>query len=258
VIGHLGAETKFWSFHRNWWKYTRPPIILTSAYILACRASTSSRYSTGETPPKKAGRHELCLHLRSTWQRGNLSTRIWTRALQQVQEEVSSWRFCQAQTAQIRWYFTRRGYFNAHQDFIVRLYFCQTPTFCKSANILCICQYFGRRQHFVNPPTFSWQRQHLGVRQYFHEMPIFWKSAYIFMRRQYFGILPTFCKSANGLWICLIFVAAKICVYFQYLFMHLSMRQYFWRNCFNLRFKIDIVLMIIWSIVIIINFVLTL
>jgi hypothetical protein len=60
------------------------------------------------------------------------------------------------------------------------------------------------------------------------------------------------------LWICLIFVAANICVYFQYLFLHLSMRQYFWRNCFVLRFKIDIVVMIIWSIVIIINFVLTL
>jgi hypothetical protein len=36
------------------------------------------------------------------------------------------------------------------------------------------------------------------------------------------------------------------------------MRQYFWRNCFNLRFKIDVVVMIIWSIVIIINFVLNL
>ncbi len=34
------------------------------------------------------------------------------------------------------------------------------------------------------------------------------------------------------------------------------MRQYFWRSCFNLRFKIDVV--VIWSIVIIINSVLTL
>ena len=50
----------------------------------------------------------------------------------------------------------------------------------------------------------------------------------------------------------------QICVYFQYLFMQLSMHQYFWRNCFNLRFKIDTVVMIVWSIVIIINFVLTL
>ncbi len=36
------------------------------------------------------------------------------------------------------------------------------------------------------------------------------------------------------------------------------MRQYFWRNCYDLKFKIDVVVMIIWSIVIIINFVLTL
>jgi len=56
--------------------------------------------------------------------------------------------------------------------------------------------------------------------------------ASILGRRQYFMIL-------------LDFVAASICVYFQYLFMHLSMRQYFWRNCFDLRFKIDIVVMII-------------
>jgi hypothetical protein len=41
------------------------------------------------------------------------------------------------------------------------------------------------------------------------------------------------------------FVAANICVYFQYLFMHLCMHQNFWRNYFDLRFKIDIVVMII-------------
>ena len=62
--------------------------------------------------------------------------------------------------------------------------------------------------------------------------PIFYVFADILGRRQYFMIL-------------LDFVAANICVYFQYLFMHVSMRQYFWRSCFNLRFKIDIVVMII-------------
>jgi hypothetical protein len=45
--------------------------------------------------------------------------------------------------------------------------------------------------------------------------------------------------------ILLDFVVANICVYFQYLFMHLSVRQYSWRNCFDLRFKIDVVVMII-------------
>jgi hypothetical protein len=122
---------------------------------------------------------------------------------------------------------------------------------------LCICQYFHETSIFWNPPIFSWdanilesakifmRRQYCGICQYFHETPIFWKSAYI-------------CVSANNLWICLIFVAANICVYFQYLFMHLSMHQYFWCNRFNLRCKIDVVLMIIWIIVIIINFVFTL
>jgi hypothetical protein len=34
---------------------------------------------------------------------------------------------------QFRWFFTWRGDFNARQDSIVRLFFCETPTFCKSA-----------------------------------------------------------------------------------------------------------------------------
>ncbi len=62
--------------------------------------------------------------------------------------------------------------------------------------------------------------------------PLFYVFANILGRRQCFMNL-------------LDFVAANICVYFQYLFMHLSMRQYFWRNCFDLRFKIDTVVMII-------------
>jgi hypothetical protein len=49
---------------------------------------------------------------------------------------------------QIRWYFTRRGDFNARQDSIVHLYFWKAPTFFKSAYIS------GKRQHFVNPPIF--------------------------------------------------------------------------------------------------------
>ncbi len=62
--------------------------------------------------------------------------------------------------------------------------------------------------------------------------PIFHVFANILGRRKYFMILFDF-------------IAANICVYFQYSFMHLSMRQYFWRNCFNLRFKINVVVMII-------------
>ena len=56
---------------------------------------------------------------------------------------------------------------------------------------------------------------------------------------------------------CLIF-AANICVYFQYLFMHFVCANIFGANVWKPRFKIDVVIMIICSIVIIINSVLTL
>ena len=54
------------------------------------------------------------------------------------------------------------------------------------------------------------------------------------------------------------FCAANICEYFQYLFMHCVCANIFGAIVFNLRFKIDVVVIVIWSIVIIINSVLTL
>jgi hypothetical protein len=56
---------------------------------------------------------------------------------------------------------------------------------------------------------------------------------------------------------CLIF-AANICIYFQYPFMHVVCADIFGANVLKPRFKIDVVIMIICSIVIIINSVLTL
>jgi hypothetical protein len=56
---------------------------------------------------------------------------------------------------------------------------------------------------------------------------------------------------------CLIY-AANICVYFQYPFMHIVCTNIFCANVLKPRFKIDVVIMIICSIVIIINSVLTL
>ncbi len=101
-----------------------------------------------------------------------------------------------------------------------------------------------KRQYFGIPAEFSWSANILGFRLNFHEAPIFYVFANILGKRQYFMIL-------------LDFVAANICVYFQYLFMHLC-TNIFGAIVLKLRFKIDIVVMIIWSIVIIINFVLTL
>jgi hypothetical protein len=51
---------------------------------------------------------------------------------------------------------------------------------------------------------------------------------------------------------------ANICVYFQYLFMHVVCANIFGANVLKPRFKIDVVIMIICSIVIIINSVFTL
>jgi hypothetical protein len=48
------------------------------------------------------------------------------------------------------------------------------------------------------------------------------------------------------------FVAANICVYFQYLLMHFVCANIFGANVLKPRFKIDVVIMIICSIVIII------
>ncbi len=53
------------------------------------------------------------------------------------------------------------------------------------------------------------------------------------------------------------FFAANICVYFQYLFMHFVCANIFGENVLKPRFKVDVVIMIISSIVIIINYVLT-
>ncbi len=47
--------------------------------------------------------------------------------------------------------------------------------------------------------------------------------------------------------------AANICVYFQYLFMHVVCANILGANVLKPRFKIDLVIMIICSIVIIIN-----
>ncbi len=54
------------------------------------------------------------------------------------------------------------------------------------------------------------------------------------------------------------FVAENICVYFQYLFVHFVCANIFGAIVLKPRFKIDVVIMIICSIVIIINSVLTL
>ncbi len=144
--------------------------ICVAAWILdtCTNFDRSGRYSTVETPPIKAERPELSDHLRSTCLRGNTFTRIWTRALQPDQEEVSSWRFCRAQIVSghqtfppIFWLvagiLARRGDFNARQSPVVGRNFYQAPVFCIP----------------VYPPKFSWVAGILTIRQNFYESPEF-------------------------------------------------------------------------------------
>ena len=125
-----------------------------------------------------------------------------------------------------------------------------------------VLAYIMWRMNFTIPHNFS--AQILDIRLSFEQAPKFWDSAWIFMKRLYFGQAPIFYVFADILgkrqyfMILLDFVAANICVYFQYLFMHFVCANIFGAIVLKLRFKIDVVVMIIWSIVIIINFVLTL
>ncbi len=75
---------------------------------------------------------------------------------------------------QFRWFFTRRGDFNACQDSIVRLFFCKPPTFCKSA-----C-FSVRRQYFPNLPDFCKSNNIFQICLFFWKAPIFSKSAWFF------------------------------------------------------------------------------
>ncbi len=113
---------------------------------------------------------------------------------------------------QIRWFFTRRGDFNARQDSIERQYFVNLPIFLYGANI------FRIRLFFCEAPTFS-KSAYFSVRcQHFPNPPIILWGANIFQICLFFEKREEFVN-------CLTFVAANICVYFGYLFMNLSMLQ---------------------------------
>ncbi len=84
----------------------------------------------------------------------------------------------------------------------------------------------------------------------FEQVPIFYVCASSLGKRQYFN---------DFAWLfCLILLLQIFCVYFQYLFMHFVCANIFGEIVLKPRFKIDVVVVLIWSIVIIINSVLTL
>jgi hypothetical protein len=101
--GTLRSRVRIFVIWQELVKFQAAAWLLVAAWILAISwhggpvqaAGTSSWYSTGKGRPKKQGSLNRLL----TWglhARFIISTRIWTRALQPDQEEVSSWRFCRA------------------------------------------------------------------------------------------------------------------------------------------------------------------
>ena len=98
-----------------------------------------------------------------------------------------------------------------------------------------------KRQYFEIPPEFSWSANILRFRLNFYEAPIFCVFANIFRQAPIFYDFAWFC-CCKYLCIFSVFIYA-FCVR-QYIFGAIVLKP---------RFKIDVVVMIIWSIVIIIN-----
>jgi hypothetical protein len=99
-------------------------------------------------------------------------------------------------------------------SFFVKMRECGNILFLETTFFFITLVAFPRKSAYI-------LREHL----YFEKVPIFCECANILGKRQYFD---NFC-----LRILLDFVAANICEYFQYFFMHFCVRQYFWRNCFE-------------------------
>jgi hypothetical protein len=110
------------------------------------------------------------------------------------------------------------------------------------------------RSNFTIPHSFA--AYILDIRLYFGHPPIFWTSAYILRKRLHFEQAPIFYACANILGksqyfdnfcnvFLLDFVAANICVYFQYLFMHFLCANIFGAIVLKPRIKIVVVIMII-------------
>ncbi len=173
----------------------------------------------------------------TTWTRGNIT---WTRALQPDLEEVRSWRFCRAQIVSRRrvwaplfwWTHSFGAYILIGAEISMSALFLSYIMWRSNFAIPHSFAAYICRIYFGNPPTFAAYISEIRL-----HLPLTF-AAYILEICLYFESPPTFWASANILMIfcnefLLSFVAANICVYFQYLFMHFCVHQYFWRNCFE-------------------------
>jgi hypothetical protein len=171
----------------------------------AWQAGISGQYSTGESPPIKAGHRKLPPHLESTCTRFNTSSRRRTRPSagpersQQLQIPPSLNSKAILQRVRLlfllRQHFCRCQHFSIHQRFWIRQVFSIHRRFW-------IRQVFSIRQRFWIPQVFN-IRQRFWIRQVFSIRQRFWT-------RQAFSICQRF-------WMRQVF----------------SIRQHFWmRQCF--------------------------
>jgi hypothetical protein len=280
VIGHLWAELGFWSFPEKGLKYSRPRTFdRTQIFRQVVPVQQAGTVRQRRRPYKLSG-SESRSHLRTAWRRGNT---IWERALQPDWEGVRSWRFCRAQIVRV-W----TPIFSGAYIFYRPRRFQRPPCYCRilcDANILDEAQIFYICADILDRHKCHGRKYFMGANisiganiswvQIFHGSnismgEIFWGVHTLLIGSEYFvckllfGQVPIFndfcsqfCQFYFAMSFCLIF-AANICVYFQYLFMDVVCANIFGANVLKSRFKIDVVIMITCSIVIIINSVLTL
>jgi hypothetical protein len=108
------------------------------------RLVQTSRYSTGESPPIKAGHRELLPHLESTCMRFNSSARRRTRP-SAVPDRSQQLQILPSLT--VRQFFSISAYFSSYPNIGGRLVFSRRQCFCRP-QYFCIRQGFWMRQCF--------------------------------------------------------------------------------------------------------------
>jgi hypothetical protein len=171
-------------------------------------------------------------------------------------EEVRSWRFCRVQIVSRRgawspifwWTHSFGAYILIGAEILTSALFLSYIMWRSNftiphsfAGYICRLHLPATFAAYILPPMFAAYICRLYLqpifaayicRLYFGNPPTFWASANILCMCEYFRQVPIFWWFF-AMSFCLIFVAASICIYFQYLFRHFYVRQYFWRNCFE-------------------------
>ncbi len=128
-----------------------------AAWILAWRASTSSRYSTGESPPIKAGQPEPSPHLGTAWEGHHIYEDLTERSsaipggIQELEIPPSLNSKRADSFFKSRWFSHQAREFYTCKDSIIRLFFCKAQGFYESACRNDCMKYYDYYQFCLNP-----------------------------------------------------------------------------------------------------------